>query len=91
MELHSTLHENVLSLAVSDAGPGLSAEQRQKLQSEAQGLPAGDARGVGLGLLFVQRVAARHRGQLVTRVGEHGVGTAFELMLGELPAEAHGR
>ncbi len=91
VSLRSALHEDGLVLAVSDAGPGLTAEQRQKLQSEAQGLPAGDARGVGLGLLFVQRVAARHRGQLVTRVGEQGVGTAFELMLGELPAEAHGR
>ena len=85
--LHSRLHEDGLVLAVSDAGPGLSAEQRQKLQNEAQGLPAGDARGVGLGLLFVQRVAARHRGQLFTRVGAQGVGTVFELHLGELPAE----
>ena len=87
VELRSALHENGLSLAVSDAGPGLTAEQRQKLQSEAQGLPAGDARGVGLGLLFVQRVAARHRGQLLTRPGPQGVGTVFELQLGELPAE----
>ena len=88
--LSSRLHEDGLVLAVSDAGPGLSAEQRQKLQNEAQGLPAGDARGVGLGLLFVQRVAARHRGQLFTRVGSQGVGSVFELHLGEVPAEPAG-
>jgi signal transduction histidine kinase len=87
VEVRSALHEGGLALAVSDAGPGLSAEQRQKLKSEAQGLPAGDARGVGLGLLFVQRVAARHRGQLVTRVGAGGAGTTFELQLGELPVQ----
>ena len=77
-----------MRFAVSDSGPGLSAEQRQKLQNEAQGLPAGDARGVGLGLLFVQRVATRHRGQLITRAGPQGEGTVFELQLGRLPTEA---
>lgn len=87
VEVRCAQREHHLVLAVSDSGPGLNAEQRQKLQNEAQGLPAGDARGVGLGLLFVQRVASRHRGQLLARVGAGGVGTTFELLLGELPAE----
>jgi CHASE2 domain-containing sensor protein/signal transduction histidine kinase len=87
VEIRSTLREHHLVLTVNDSGPGLNAEQRQKLQNEAQGLPAGDARGVGLGLLFVQRVASRHRGQLLARAGAGGVGTSFELLLGELPIE----
>ncbi len=70
-----------LIISVVDSGSGLSPQQLHKLRSESQGLPAGDARGVGLGLLFVQRVAARHRGRLLARVGEHGVGTVFELHL----------
>lgn len=71
----------VLVISVRDSGAGLSAQQLHKLRSESQGLPAGDARGVGLGLLFVQRVAARHRGRLLARAGERGRGTVFELQL----------
>ncbi len=90
VELQSALGEERLILRVRDNGPGLTPEQRQKLHQEAQGLPAGDARGVGLGLLFVQRVAARHRGGLVARAGEGGVGTVAELQLGHLPAGVDG-
>ena len=86
--LQTALADDELILGVSDTGPGLSAEQRQKLQNESQGLPAGDARGVGLGLLFVQRVAARHRGRLVARAGEQRVGTAFELHLAAIASAA---
>lgn len=85
VDLQTALGEERLILRVRDSGPGLTPEQRQKLHQEAQGLPAGDARGVGLGLLFVQRVAARHRGGLLARAGEGGVGTVAELQLGDLP------
>ncbi len=90
VELHAVAAEESLTLRVTDAGQGLTAEQRQKLHDEAQGLPAGDARGVGLGLLFVQRVAARHRGRLVARAGEGGVGTVADLQLGVLPLITEG-
>ncbi len=88
VELQTAAGEERLILRVLDAGPGLTPEQRQKLHNESQGLPAGDARGVGLGLLFVQRVAARHRGVLVARSDDGGVGTTAELQLGKLPADA---
>ncbi len=88
VELHTAAGEERLIFRVRDAGPGLTAEQRQKLHNDAQGLPAGDARGVGLGLLFVQRVAARHRGVLVARSGEGGAGNVAELQLGELALDA---
>jgi len=90
VELHTVAAEDSLILRVSDAGPGLTVEQRQKLRDEAQGLPAGDARGVGLGLLFVQRVAARHRGRLVASAGEGGLGTVAELRLGVMPLITEG-
>ena len=82
--LQTVQDEERLILRVCDAGPGLTSEQQLKLHNESQGLPAGDARGVGLGLLFVQRVAARHRGVLLARAGEGGVGTVAELQLGDL-------
>lgn len=87
VDLRSPRGEEDLLVAVSDTGPGLSAQQRLKLHSESQGLPAGDARGVGLGLLFVQRVAARHRGRLAVRDSLGGAGTVFELRLGVVPVE----
>jgi CHASE2 domain-containing sensor protein/signal transduction histidine kinase len=90
VELHTQAREDGLVLRVSDTGPGLTLEQRQRLRDETQGLPAGDARGVGLGLLFVQRVAARHRGGLVARAGEGGVGTVAELQLGVMPLITEG-
>ncbi len=87
VELRCDDRDDQLVISVHDSGPGLSEDQRRKLVHELQGLPAGDARGVGLGLLFVQRVAARHRGLLLARAGRLGVGTVFELHLGQLALE----
>lgn len=76
--------DGTLSLAVTDEGPGLTPAQCRQLEQESQGLPAGDERGVGLGLLFVQRVAARHRGRLTARPGPCQRGTVVELRLAAL-------
>jgi hypothetical protein len=78
--------DGTVSLAVTDEGPGLTPAQCRQLEQEAQGLPAGDARGVGLGLLFVQRVAARHGGRLLARPGPGQRGTVVELRLAALAA-----
>ena len=71
-----------LCLTVCDQGPGLTPEQRERLNQGDEGLPAGDAGGVGLGLQFVQIVARRHRGRL-RALPERGEATGrFELVLG---------
>jgi CHASE2 domain-containing sensor protein/signal transduction histidine kinase len=67
---------------VVDQGPGLDGAAMRQLMSTHDGLvPRGDA-GVGFGLLFVQRVAQRHGGELRVRRGDAGQGAVFELVIG---------
>ncbi len=72
--------QGALCLEVADRGPGLGAAQMAELSRGNAGLAVGDRRGVGLGLLFVQRVAQRHGGTLQAAAREGG-GTVFELRL----------
>ncbi len=68
-------------LRVRDRGPGLTPQQLAQLAQGEQGAAVRDARGVGLGLLFVQRVARRHGGQLQAAAAEDGAGAVFDLLL----------
>jgi CHASE2 domain-containing sensor protein/nitrogen-specific signal transduction histidine kinase len=68
-----------LWVGVRDRGPGLSAAQLAQLALGDQGAMVRDVRGVGLGLLFVQRVARRHGGSLLTHSPDEGGGALFEL------------
>ncbi len=72
----------VCTLGVTDQGPGLDAEAVQRLGRHHDGLVPTGAQGVGFGLLFVQRVAQRHGGQLQVEPGPDGRGAQFELVLG---------
>jgi signal transduction histidine kinase len=71
----------LLRLRVRDHGPGLTPDQIVQLALGDRGAAVRDARGVGLGLLFVQRVARRHGGSLRARAPASGVGAVFELDL----------
>jgi CHASE2 domain-containing sensor protein/PAS domain-containing protein len=68
-----------LLVGVRDRGTGLSAGQLAQLARGDQGALVRDARGVGLGLLFVQRVARRHGGSLQAHTPSEGGGALFEL------------
>jgi signal transduction histidine kinase len=70
-----------LVLRVRDHGPGLAPDQLAQLAAGETGARAGRARGVGLGLLFVQRVARRHGGVLRASAADGG-GACFDLVLG---------
>lgn len=76
---------DTLHLTVCDQGAGLSPAQRERLNHGDDGLPSGDAGGVGLGLQFVQGVAQRHRGRLqALEQGGGDAGSRFALTLGRL-------
>lgn len=83
VELSAALRPDApgLSFEVTDQGPGLSDEAVLQLMRSNTGLAPRDRRGVGFGLLFVQRVAQRHRGRLRVRAAApHGA--AFTLDIG---------
>lgn len=69
-------------LAVRDHGPGMTAEQVQRLFRAYSQVHTHDAarRGIGLGLQFVRRVAERHQGW-VRAASTPGDGACFELYL----------
>jgi signal transduction histidine kinase len=69
------------SVQVLDQGEGLSDTQMAQLAEGEQGAAVRDARGVGLGLLFVQRVARRHGGRLLALRPLQGGGACFRLEL----------
>ena len=81
VELSAMARRGRLLLSVRDEGPGLQPEQWALVNEGQEGLPVRDARGVGLGLLFVQRVARRHDGSLRAHPGPHGQGAIFEIEL----------
>ncbi len=83
VELEAAATAGALRLSVHDQGPGLTPRQLQQLAAGDQAVSVRDAGGVGLGLLFVQRVARRHGGHL------HATTTAAgALFVLELPPPA---
>jgi CHASE2 domain-containing sensor protein len=72
-----------LRVDVTDAGPGLAADQRAALVRGEDALRVGGPGGVGLGLLVVRRVASRHGGSLTAAPGPFGRGECMSLRLAD--------
>lgn len=71
-----------LDVAVLDRGPGVPADQRERIFEPFYRMPghAEHAGGVGLGLSLVRQIAARHGGQVRCEAREGG-GSRFVLSL----------
>ncbi len=82
VELVLQLGPNALELAVLDRGPGVPAEQRERIFEPFYRLPghAEHVGGVGLGLSLVRQIALRHGGQVRCEAREGG-GSCFVLGL----------
>jgi two-component system nitrogen regulation sensor histidine kinase NtrY len=73
----ATNDPGVVTIAVSDTGPGLSAEQRARLFTPGFTTKAG---GSGLGLTIVERIVNDHGGTISVESGS-GRGTVFRIRL----------
>ncbi len=70
-------------LRVSDRGPGVPEDERERLFEpfyRRPGIKEGEDKGVGLGLYLVRQIARRHGGEVACRPREGG-GACFEVSL----------
>jgi two-component system OmpR family sensor kinase len=52
--------EGTVRLAVEDSGPGIPAEERERVFDRFYRVPGSDAAGSGLGLAIIKSIAERH-------------------------------
>ena len=73
-------------IEVEDDGPGIAAEERQRVLERFYRLPGAQAEGSGLGLAIANEIARAHQTQLQLSAGAGGKGlrvrVAFEAVLG---------
>ena len=83
----STAHEDgQVVLAVSDSGPGIDAQARERLFTAFSSTKPG---GTGLGLFISQRLIQAHGGSIEVD-GAPGAGTTFRVRLPVAPAAVRG-
>jgi two-component system OmpR family sensor kinase len=81
--------EGALALAVEDAGPGIPADQRERVLQRFQRVEGDVTAGSGLGLPIAKAIVERHRGQLVlaeARPGRSPPGLSVQVRLPLAPA-----
>jgi len=90
IHIRAEWNEKTLTLAIQDAGPGLTPHQRTALEA---GLPvplreSDEERRLGMGLMLAKHLAQHLRGRLTYRETEKGKGFAIELpnLAAEAPA-----
>jgi signal transduction histidine kinase len=85
--LHSKLSAGSWRVSVEDEGPGLTAEQREKIFERFVRFPpiGSEDKGTGLGLAICRSIVQLHRGRIFAASGENGRGLQIVI---EIPAAA---
>lgn len=81
--IHTHNAANSVVLTVSDNGPGISKEYRDKVFEKYFRVPTGDVhdvKGFGLGLAYVKKIIELHDGTISLQ-SEKGTGTTFTITL----------
>jgi two-component system sensor histidine kinase TctE len=73
-------------LEVEDDGPGVPAEERQRVLERFYRVPGTGGEGNGLGLAIAQEIARVHHSQLELRAGAGGRGLKVSVLLEAAPA-----
>jgi two-component system sensor histidine kinase QseC len=80
-----TSRDGGVTLAVSDEGPGIAPELRERVFESYYRVPGSAAEGSGLGLAIVREIATQHGATVEIRDGDAGRGTRVVVMF---PASA---
>jgi PAS domain S-box-containing protein len=64
-------------VTVTDNGPGIAVDQRERVFEPFTQLRRGDFGGAGLGLSIARRIVERHHGRIGVEPGPAGTGSAF--------------
>jgi signal transduction histidine kinase len=88
--LHSKLSAGTWRVSVEDEGPGLTAEQRDKVFERFVRLPAqgSDERGSGLGLAICRSIVQLHKGHIFAADGQNSRGLQVVMEIPQDPAQS---
>lgn len=83
IEIKLTKKQKEINLTITDNGPGISDEFKQKIFEQFYRIPTGnvhDIKGYGLGLSYVKKVIAQHQG-FIQVLDNHPAGSIFSIKL----------
>jgi two-component system, OmpR family, sensor histidine kinase QseC len=72
---------DAVAVAVSDQGPGIAAEHRERVFESYYRIPGSPGDGSGLGLAIVREIAAQHGGSVEIGDGDRARGTRVRVTL----------
>ena len=82
--------DNRLEILLCDEGPGIPADQREKIFDMFYTVRQGDRghrQGTGLGLAIVRGMIGAHGGTVTAHAGTNGQGTGMQILLTVAPPE----
>jgi signal transduction histidine kinase len=81
VQVSCSAHEGTAELVVSDTGPGIAAEERERIFERFYRVVGNDSIGSGLGLSIVRSIAQLHGGSVRALPGPGGTGTSITVRL----------